>query len=105
MEDKVDKYLNFVLTELLNDTQYGFFIHLERKYVMVITPRLKQMGEDEGYIYSNREVAELTHSMGDGGVWDYKYIEDMYGLTWLEAQGVIEKYVGILARKILDQWN
>jgi hypothetical protein len=107
MEDKVDKYLNFVLNELLKNTEldydYGFFVGDNKKYVMVITPRLKQLGEDEGYIYSKSDVMEWTHTIATGGVWDYKYVEDMYGLNWLENKGVIEKYVRILARKILDE--
>ncbi len=107
MEDKVDKYLNFILDELLRNTEldydYGLFVGENKKYVIVLTPRLKQLGEDEGYIYSKSEVMEWTHTVGTGGIWDYKYLEDMYGLTWLEAQEVIEKYVRILARKILDE--
>jgi hypothetical protein len=107
MENKVDKYLNFILDELLRNTEldydYGLFVGENKKYVIVLTPRLKQLGEDEGYIYSKNEVMEWTHTVGTGGIRDYKYLEDMYGLTWLESQEVIEKYVRILARKILDE--
>ena len=105
MKDKLKRYLDYVLNELLRETQYGFFEGYGEKYVMVLTPELVQSMEEEGFIYSKSEVMKWTHTVGTGGVWDYKYVENVYGLNWLEAQEVIEKYVRILAKKILNEWK
>ena len=107
MEDKLDKYLNYILNELLRRTQYRFYMDGGKKYVMVLTPELTLSMDEEGFIYSKSEVMDWTSdiSWSTGGVWDYQYVENVYGLTWLEAQEVVEKYVRTLARNILDEWK
>jgi len=108
MKDRVEKYLNYILNELIDNTLYGFFEEYGKTYVSVITPKLKQLGdygEYEGWIYSKKEVEEWTHTIGIGGIFDTTYVRDVYGLTWLEAKGVIEKYVHTLATKVLGEWE
>jgi hypothetical protein len=104
MGDKVEKYLNYILNELIDNTQYGFFEEYGKTYVSVITPKLKQLGEYQGYTYSKKEVEEWAHTIGIGGIFDTTYVRDVYGLTWLEVKDIIEKYVHILATKVLGEW-
>jgi hypothetical protein len=105
MKNKLDIYLDYALNELLKNTDYRFFDGRGKKYVAVFTPRLKQLGGTLGYVYDKKEVEEWEQTIGFGGVWDTKYLQDVYGLTWLEAKGVIEKYVHTLATKVLGEWE
>jgi hypothetical protein len=104
MKNKLDIYLDYALNELLKNTDYRFFDERGKKYVAVFTPRLKQLGGTLGYVYDKKEVEEWEQTIGFGGVWDTKYLQDVYGLTWSESEEVVKDYVRILSQKILGEW-
>ncbi len=115
MENKINKYYNFILKKLVDNTEYNFIVLHNHKYVDILTPNLKYIGE-ESYVCSKNNMNFWVDMIGcDKGVisnkiscsnlWNYRYLSDTYGLTILEYENVVCKYIRIITDKILMEWD
>lgn len=105
MEDKLEKYFNYVTVDLIKRTKhwsYPFYRDsIERDHIGVIFP----MYDDLEFYYGEDEVKDWLHTGWKVGSDDIKYLMSNYGLTEDECERVMEVYGIKLATLLLSKYG
>ena len=107
MEDKLEKYFNYVVDDLIKGTEHWsnpyYREQIERDHIGVIFPMYYE--DDIEFYYTVDEVKDWLHTGWKVGSDDIEYLMSNYGLTEDECEKVMEVYGIKLATLLISEYG
>ena len=107
MEDKLEKYFNYVVDDLIKGTEHWsnpyYREQIERDHIGVIFPMYYE--DNLEFYYTEDEVKDWLHTGWKVGSDDIEYLMSNYGLTEDECERVMEVYGIKVATLLLSKYG
>lgn len=105
--DKKEKYINFIVDDLLKKTNYWLQVHYHNKKEIVEVEISFPM-YNETYFFTKKDIRDGVNQDNDNGPWaigtsDIRHGESIYGLHRKESDIVYQLYWEKLCKEIIDE--